>query len=56
MPKEDLLKHEEWGKLLESIHPDFTVRHPITGKRIYWEHFGMMDDQEYRNDGFEVRV
>lgn len=115
---EDLLKHEEWGKLLESmhsvqkedlkmwmeekyeggaghpenliykgsqgkylrskseviidmmlyrygipfryedklvlengicIHPDFTVRHPITGKRIYWEHFGMMDDQEYRN-------
>ena len=31
------------------IYPDFTVRHPITGKRIYWEHFGMMDDREYRN-------
>ena len=31
------------------IYPDFTVRHPITGKRTYWEHFGMMDDREYRN-------
>ena len=31
------------------IYPDFTVRHPITGKRIYWEHFGLMDDREYRN-------
>ena len=31
------------------IYPDFTVRHPITGKRMYWEHFGLMDDQEYRN-------
>ena len=31
------------------IYHDFTVRHPITGKRIYWEHFGMMDDREYRN-------
>lgn len=32
------------------IYPDFTVRHPITGKRVYWEHFGLMDDQEYRNN------
>ena len=115
---EDLLKHEEWGKLLEPMHsvkredlklwmeekyeggagysenlihkgshgkylrsksediidmmlykygipfryedklilengicvyPDFTIRHPITGKITYWEHFGMMDNREYRN-------
>lgn len=30
------------------IYPDFTVRHPITGERMYWEHFGRMDDPEYR--------
>ena len=34
------------------IYPDFTVRHPITGKRMYWEHFGLMDDREYRNCAF----
>ena len=31
------------------IYPDFTVRHPITGRRMYWEHFGLMDNQDYRN-------
>ena len=31
------------------IYPDFTVRHPISGKRMYWEHFGLMDKQDYRN-------
>ena len=31
------------------IYPDFTIRHPVTGKRIYWEHFGLMDNREYRN-------
>lgn len=34
----------------ECIYPDFTVRHPITGKIKYWEHFGMMDKLEYRNN------
>lgn len=31
------------------IYPDFTIRHPITGKYYYWEHFGMMDDPQYVN-------
>lgn len=29
------------------IYPDFTIRHPKTGKTYYWEHFGMMDDPNY---------
>lgn len=30
-----------------TIYPDFTIRHPRTGKIYYWEHFGMMDDTNY---------
>ncbi len=30
-----------------AFYPDFTIRHPVTGNVIYWEHFGMMDDPEY---------
>lgn len=29
------------------IYPDFTIRHPISGKTYYWEHFGAMDDPNY---------
>jgi len=29
------------------IYPDFTLRHPRTGKTLYWEHFGLMDDLNY---------
>jgi len=29
------------------IYPDFTIRHPHTGKIYYWEHFGRMDDPIY---------
>lgn len=29
------------------IYPDFTIRHPITGKTFYWEHFGLMDQPDY---------
>lgn len=29
------------------IYPDFTIRHPKTGKTYYWEHFGKMDDENY---------
>lgn len=29
------------------IYPDFTIRHPVTGKFYYWEHFGQMDNPEY---------
>ncbi|MGN0329158.1 MAG: ATPase [Lachnospira sp.] len=31
------------------VYPDFTIRHPVTGKIIYWEHFGLMDEEVYRN-------
>ena len=27
--------------------PDYTIRHPRTGKFYYWEHNGKMDDLEY---------
>lgn len=30
-----------------TIYPDFTIRHPHTGKIYYWEHFGRMDDPSY---------
>ena len=29
------------------IYPDFIIRHPKTGKWYIWEHFGLMDDQNY---------
>ncbi len=31
-------------------YPDFTIRHPLTGEIIYWEHAGKMDDPAYRSD------
>ena len=31
------------------LYPDFTIRHPLTGKFFYWEHFGLMDDYDYVN-------
>ena len=31
-----------------TVYPiDFTTRHPQTGKFLYWEHFGKMDDPAY---------
>ncbi len=30
------------------VYPDFTILHPKTGKKYLWEHFGRMDDPEYR--------
>lgn len=35
-----------------TIYPDFTIRHPRTGKLYYWEHFGRMDDPNYRRKVF----
>ena len=32
------------------IAPDFTIMHPRTGKLIYWEHFGLIDDENYFSD------
>ncbi|WP_294214104.1 hypothetical protein [Pseudobutyrivibrio sp.] len=33
-------------------YPDFTIKHPVTGEIIYWEHFGKMDDPEYAKAAF----
>ena len=30
-----------------TIYPDFTLFHRATGKLLYWEHAGRMDDPEY---------
>ena len=32
------------------FYPDFTIRHPVTGKFYYWEHIGMLDSPEYIAD------
>lgn len=32
----------------DSWYPDFSIRHPNTGKKFIWEHFGFMDDPGYR--------
>ena len=29
------------------IYPDFMIRHPHTGNIFYWEHFGLLDNEEY---------
>ena len=29
------------------VYPDYTIRHPETGKVYYWEHFGLMDQPSY---------
>lgn len=34
------------------VHPDFTLLNLKDRKDVYWEHFGMMDDIEYRNNAF----
>ena len=31
------------------IHPDFTILRLSDRKEVYWEHFGLLDDTEYRN-------
>lgn len=30
-----------------TLYPDFVFRHPATGEFYYWEHFGMMDEEDY---------
>lgn len=34
-------------------HPDFTLLNIKERKEVYWEHFGMMDDMDYRNNAFK---
>ncbi len=31
----------------QSFAPDFTIRNPLTGEVVYWEHLGLMDDADY---------
>ena len=35
------------------VHPDFTLLNISERKEVYWEHFGMMDDVEYRQNAFQ---
>ena len=32
------------------VYPDFSIMNLRTGKVMYWEHFGLMDDPHYAND------
>ena len=36
-----------------AFYPDFTIRHPKSGKIFYWEHFGMMNNLNYSKKTFE---
>ena len=33
-----------------TVYPDFTIRHPKTGKLFLWEHLGMVDETAYRRN------
>ncbi len=35
-----------------NIYPDFTLMNIKERKEVYWEHFGMMDDAEYRDHAY----
>ena len=32
-----------------TYYPDFSIRHPQTGKLYIWEHFGLADNPKYQN-------
>lgn len=36
----------------KTIYPDFTLKHPKTGKIYYFEHFGRMDDADYCQNAY----
>ena len=33
-------------------YPDFTIRHPISGRVMLWEHFGLLDKPDYANRAY----
>jgi len=35
------------------VHPDFLVMNPFTRKEYFWEHFGMMDNEQYLKDALK---
>lgn len=38
-------------------YPDFTIRHPETGRIFYWEHFGWLDKADYvKNMHFKLQL
>lgn len=49
MVKYSIPSRYEWERLINGrpYAIDFTTRHPVTGKFIFWEHFGKMDDPSY---------
>ena len=34
----------------KTVHPDFTLLNIKERNEVYWEHFGMMDDRDYRDE------
>lgn len=38
------------------VYPDFAIMHPKTLEIIYWEHFGMMDVESYREEALSKIV
>jgi len=34
------------------FYPDFTIKHPENDRIVYWEHFGLMDDEEYSKKAY----
>lgn len=45
----------EWVQYIHGIPyaPDFTIKRESDEKIIFWEHFGMMNDETYRNKTFK---
>ena len=41
-------RYEAPLRLDHTIYPDFTIIHPVTEELYYYEHFGMVDDDNYR--------
>ena len=35
------------------LYPDFTIRHPQTGETFFWEHFGLMTQNDYIRHTFQ---
>jgi len=36
----------------QTFYPDFTIMHPISGELLYWEHFGLMNNEDYAYSAF----
>ena len=36
----------------QTFYPDFTLMHPLSGELLYWEHFGLMNNDDYAYSAF----